>query len=292
MLNFVSTGGAELAPSAAGDRRYEVVVQVSDGQFTRTQQLMVTVGSTPVAAPEPEPARQEPLEPPAAPAPSPPPPPAPSPSPSSSPQAKPAVPTAPAGPTVALAAEAPLLFTLEPAIDASPAGDGISIGVPASPARLGSPTAGSGGVAVQVHAAASLPGQPTEWVDADLTTLTQLRSLAEAAAQERGSRSFESAAPDLPLQAAEQAASHVHSTAAVTVVLSLGAVGWAARGAMLASSVLISGPAWRSFDLLPVLQRRREDADWGDGDGDEPAPLGDLDTLRSGRRDQSPRELL
>ncbi len=54
------------------------------------------------------------------------------------------------------------------------------------------------------------------------------------------------------------------------VLLSLGVVGWAARGITLMTSVLVSSPAWRSYDLLPVLRRRREDADWGD-DAEPPA---------------------
>ena len=47
----------------------------------------------------------------------------------------------------------------------------------------------------------------------------------------------------------------------VSVVLSFGVAGWAGRGMELMTSVLVSSPAWRGYDLLPALRRRREDAD-------------------------------
>ena len=59
-------------------------------------------------------------------------------------------------------------------------------------------------------------------------------------------------------------ASQLRAVVSVGVVLTLGVVGWSAQGMALMTSVLVSSPAWRSFDLLPVLRQRREDADWGD----------------------------
>ena len=69
------------------------------------------------------------------------------------------------------------------------------------------------------------------------------------------------------------------STASVTIALalSIGVIGWASRGAALMASVLVASPAWGGYDLLPVLRRRTEDADWGDDDAPDDAPLADTD---------------
>ncbi|KQP17599.1 DUF4347 domain-containing protein [Pseudorhodoferax sp. Leaf267] len=42
------------------------------------------------------------------------------------------------------------------------------------------------------------------------------------------------------------------------LVISLGAVFWASRGSALVASLLAASPAWRPFDPLPVLTRRRQ----------------------------------
>ena len=73
---------------------------------------------------------------------------------------------------------------------------------------------------------------------------------------------------------------HSPTTVAIGLALSIGVIGWASRGAALMASVLVASPAWGGYDLLPVLRRRSEDADWGDDDdahapGD--APLGETD---------------
>ena len=52
------------------------------------------------------------------------------------------------------------------------------------------------------------------------------------------------------------------------VSLSVGAVWWALRAGGLFTSLLTSLPAWRSFDVLPVLSRD-DDAAWGFGDEPE-----------------------
>ena len=61
-----------------------------------------------------------------------------------------------------------------------------------------------------------------------------------------------------------------------TVSLSVGAVGWALRASGLFTSVLTSLPAWRSFDVLPVLSRENDeedDASWEyDKDKDDGTP--------------------
>ena len=86
----------------------------------------------------------------------------------------------------------------------------------------------------------------------------------------------------------------LNSSVAVGLALSLGVVGWAARGVTLMASVLVSSPAWSGYDLLPVLRRRDEDADWGDDDNKEhdDSALPANDPKRSGRRDRSTPELI
>jgi hypothetical protein len=89
-----------------------------------------------------------------------------------------------------------------------------------------------------------------------------------------------------------------HARVAITmgIALSIGVIGWASRGAALMASVLVSSPAWRSYDLLPVLRRRREDADWGDdafadtvSDAADLLPL--VTTAGTSRRDHDVLEL-
>lgn len=54
------------------------------------------------------------------------------------------------------------------------------------------------------------------------------------------------------------------------VSLSVGAVWWALRAGGLFTSLLTSLPAWRSFDMLPVLSRDEDDDDASWNFGDEP----------------------
>jgi hypothetical protein len=67
------------------------------------------------------------------------------------------------------------------------------------------------------------------------------------------------------------------STITLGIALSIGVIGWASRGAALMASVLVASPAWGSYDLLPVLRRRTEDADWGDDESPDDAPLDETD---------------
>lgn len=86
---------------------------------------------------------------------------------------------------------------------------------------------------------------------------------------------------DVGAGAAEQPATDgpAHSVTAITlgIALSIGVIGWASRGAALMASVLVASPAWGSYDLLPVLRRRTEDADWGDDESPDDAPLDETD---------------
>jgi hypothetical protein len=71
------------------------------------------------------------------------------------------------------------------------------------------------------------------------------------------------------------------------VAVSFSVVAWSARAGMLMTSMLVSTPAWRSFDLLPVLGSRRESRK---GSDDEQVAT----RVRASpkRRDQQVEELL
>jgi VCBS repeat-containing protein len=62
------------------------------------------------------------------------------------------------------------------------------------------------------------------------------------------------------------------------VSLSVGTVWWALRAGGLFSSLMTSLPAWRSFDVLPVLSRGPEDEDASWDIDDEVQPDGERDT--------------
>ncbi len=64
------------------------------------------------------------------------------------------------------------------------------------------------------------------------------------------------------------------------VSLSVGAVWWALRAGGLFTSLLTSLPAWRSFDMLPVLSRDEDDDDASWNFGDEPEEDGKKDDTR------------
>ncbi len=64
------------------------------------------------------------------------------------------------------------------------------------------------------------------------------------------------------------------------VSLSVGAVWWALRAGGLFASLLTSLPAWRSFDVLPVLSRDEDDDDASWSFGDEPEDDDNKDDTR------------
>jgi hypothetical protein len=62
------------------------------------------------------------------------------------------------------------------------------------------------------------------------------------------------------------------------LAISAALVGWAGRGSALLTSLLISTPAWRSFDLLPVLrQAEKTRARPGPGDSMQPESIAGFD---------------
>jgi hypothetical protein len=68
------------------------------------------------------------------------------------------------------------------------------------------------------------------------------------------------------------------------VTLSVGAVWWALRAGGLFTSLLTSLPAWRSFDVLPVLNdaEGEDDATWDFGESHDDD---------GGQKDKRPEEL-
>ncbi|MEI7970528.1 MAG: cadherin-like domain-containing protein, partial [Betaproteobacteria bacterium] len=71
----------------------------------------------------------------------------------------------------------------------------------------------------------------------------------------------------------------VGSSAAVASSLSVGYLTWLMRGGTLVSSLLVSLPAWRALDPLPVLGRPKDRADDEDEDDDDDNPKDPLEQL-------------
>ncbi|MES2992095.1 MAG: DUF4347 domain-containing protein [Pseudomonadota bacterium] len=310
-LRYAIVGGADagrftldaatgaLAFVAAPEARvYDVLVEASDGTLMAVQRLSIAVAApvspeTPPVAPPAAPPVAPPVAPPApAPAPSPAPA-APSPAPIPPPTAAPDV--APAAPEAhdatahvpAIADPSPGASAPAPAEVAPPAAASIaeppaprpSPGMPieASPARV--IAIGMTRPAEPVARAAAAIVLPSHRVALDITMLA-LNPLAigpQAARSDSPARySAEPGAGGDDLPADEDP---FQTTASVTIALalSIGVIGWASRGAALMASVLVASPAWGGYDLLPVLRRRTEDADWGDDDAPDDAPLADTD---------------
>jgi hypothetical protein len=81
-------------------------------------------------------------------------------------------------------------------------------------------------------------------------------------------------APDAASTGEEQEHSLVTSATSVRltgIVMSVGLVTWALRGAGLLTSLLTSIPAWRHLDPLPVLAPEEDKPDWGDQEDDDSA---------------------
>ncbi|HSI59087.1 MAG TPA: hypothetical protein VLA16_16115, partial [Ideonella sp.] len=101
----------------------------------------------------------------------------------------------------------------------------------------------------------------------------------------------------LAQEAVAEASVQVDTRLAFGLAMSFGVVSWAARGSMLLASVLVSSPAWRSFDLLPVLRRRRDEEDDDDDNENDEAESADAGSgtaarrLRASRRDDPTLEL-
>lgn len=66
----------------------------------------------------------------------------------------------------------------------------------------------------------------------------------------------------------------VDAGTAAGVAVSFGVMAWAARGSLLMTSLLVSSPAWRGFDLLPVLGRRQGEEGADDEEADPPPRVG------------------
>lgn len=94
----------------------------------------------------------------------------------------------------------------------------------------------------------------------------------------------------------------LHAALVTGLAASVGMLVWASRGGALLTSLLVSTPAWRGYDLLPVLRERKENRDWGETEADPasgadeadedeaigPAPRTPTTTDAAGTADQAP----
>ena len=142
-----------------------------------------------------------------------------------------------------------------------------------SPGRLPDPTPAIHAPVhpVPLHIALTEPLRNHVLADEGAPRPMTLAMLLEALAQQtasHGSRDSAAepvvqsfAAPDTTTQQTELSVALATGLAA-----SVGLLVWAGRGSALLTSLLISTPAWRGYDLLPVLREREENRDWGPDD--------------------------
>ena len=246
------------AHQPGGDNHYEVLISVSDGERVTRQWLAIEVTADDAPQPLP-PAPPLPTDPPA---PTPPGPPAAS-GDGDGDDGSPSRPGRPDRPAPALGRQA---------VDLAPPASGLPTEpqglAPEAPAHPGSPP----GPAHWAPQAALLPGlasnAPSPQARDDLLPSASLRGLMPLEVMTAGNpATADGAPPNLQAQPLTEAELNPElGLQDVAVVGSLaataGALMWASRGTALVASLLISAPAWRSYDLLPVLRRReRQPAD-------------------------------
>ncbi|CAN5827646.1 hypothetical protein BH11PSE8_BH11PSE8_11700 [soil metagenome] len=232
----------------AGSNRYELIVGVSDGALSLTQTLTINVSAGPVTPRPPAPvdpvepappatpvAPIDPLGPPAVPVP-------------------PAVPEA-ARPAIAGSLPAPAVRPSEPiaTLPVGPAGrthiDPIGEGHPW-------PTRATQAMRLpSIAPARSLAlYEPDSYFAPHFSTAqAYFAAMHTGASAEHLSDDLQAGPPGDAELAPET--SELHMALVGTLVTTASILLWASRGTALLTSLLVSAPAWRGYDLLPVLQR-------------------------------------
>ncbi len=285
-LSFAIVGGADAALFAidaatgdlrfvhaptfdpAGKNRYNVIVGVSDGMLSHTQALTISITGNLTAQPAQHPSA--PADAPAEPV----------------PQA--VLPGASTSATASATAAAPVHLAVVIATPPThPAGDGGAGGEPTNAARPAATRIAPVLVMRSIEPAhsAALHEQGAYIAPRLVTVQTYFEAMQASASSEHHVEGLQAATPDdaeLGPEVSELRVALVGSLAATA-----GFLLWASRGAALLTSLLVSAPAWRSYDLLPVLRRDEKTRiataragspatvldgtsdDWSTDDGDE-----------------------
>ena len=268
----------------AGDNHYEVVIGVSDGERSAQQWISIQVTSDRPPPPPPVPWVPEPPEPPETPET-----PAPgAPGGSTTPGTPaeggdgdgdgggtPALPGRPGQPDPS-PSRVPVEVAPVPGLRPDEPLGPVGSDAPAQAGALRWPAAWELRAVLSSDGAASVPNGPTS---DELAPAEALRLPAAAQALPAS----EQAVANTPahLQAETQPEGELNpelGSQDVAIVGSLaataGALVWASRGAALVASLMISAPAWRGYDLLPVLRRhdkRQDDEPVTDASADRTA---------------------
>ncbi|MCW5623235.1 MAG: cadherin domain-containing protein, partial [Burkholderiales bacterium] len=275
-LTFVAPPVHAAPIDADADNVYEVLVAASDGQLSSTQMLSVSVSPPASAGGGPPPG--------------------------------PAIP-----PSVEVVKPVPLptVPPTTPSTPTAPASPGGPAGGSAAAATIAAPSEMAGGMVFTEQSSLTIEALVDRRV-AEAARIAPVRFTAHwlemppasAFAEEfrrdavvfrdyllnaiadsgSGSGSFEELTVEpfaLPVVDAEQTT--LGMVLAGGFVASAGLLIWASRGGALLSSLLVSSPAWRGYDLLPVLRQDQKEHDWGDD-------VADTEADRTIRRRLEPEE--